>query len=83
LLSDIEQSRLTISKATDPKKKSRLGQYFHTGINCRFMAELLKSNNEDCRLLDPGAGIGSLSAAFLDRWVSGSLKFKGCPFRCF
>ncbi len=29
-----------------------------------------------CRLLDAGAGIGSLSAAFLNRWKSGGLHFK-------
>lgn len=28
-----------------------------------------------CRLLDAGAGIGSLSAAFLDRWVSAKFEF--------
>lgn len=28
-----------------------------------------------CRLLDPGAGIGSLSAAFLERWASGGFHF--------
>jgi adenine-specific DNA-methyltransferase len=77
LLSDIEQSRLAISKATDPKKKSRLGQFFTPATIARFMAELFTPNSHThCRLLDPGAGIGSLCGAFLDRWVSGDLKFK-------
>ncbi|MCF8091274.1 MAG: SAM-dependent methyltransferase [Desulfotignum sp.] len=77
MLSDIEQSRLAISKATDPKKKSLLGQFFTPATIARFMAELFDQNSHDhCRLLDPGAGIGSLCAAFLDRWTSGGLKFK-------
>ena len=29
-----------------------------------------------CRLLDAGAGIGSLSAAFLERWASGGFDFR-------
>lgn len=41
------------------------------------MAELfVEIKDEDCRLLDAGAGIGSLSAAFLDKWVSGNFTFK-------
>jgi len=41
------------------------------------MAELFDlSGNDNCRLLDAGAGIGSLSSAFLDRWASGSFNFQ-------
>ncbi len=39
------------------------------------MAGLLPDAAGECRLLDPGAGIGSLSAAFLDRWRAGALTF--------
>lgn len=31
---------------------------------------------QDCRLFDAGAGIGSLSAAFLERWASGGFDFR-------
>lgn len=41
------------------------------------MASLFGSSSfPECRLLDPGAGIGTLSAAFLDRCVSGELSFR-------
>ncbi len=41
------------------------------------MAGLFARTAEDnCRLLDAGAGIGSLSAAFLERWGSGGFDFK-------
>ncbi|TVQ07332.1 MAG: hypothetical protein EA368_14570 [Leptolyngbya sp. DLM2.Bin27] len=41
------------------------------------MASLFTPGSTDCcRLLDAGAGGGSLSAAFLDRWVSGSFNFQ-------
>ncbi|WP_083884641.1 Eco57I restriction-modification methylase domain-containing protein [Thioflavicoccus mobilis] len=39
------------------------------------MASLFPPGKGHCRLLDAGAGIGSLSAAFLDRWRSGGLGF--------
>jgi len=40
------------------------------------MANLFPYGSENCRLLDAGAGIGSLSAAFLDRWKTGGFGFQ-------
>ncbi|NGZ09756.1 MAG: SAM-dependent methyltransferase [Nitrospira sp. LK70] len=40
------------------------------------MAGLFPPDEGICRLLDAGAGIGSLSAAFLERWRSGGLRFQ-------
>ena len=40
------------------------------------MADLFADGNGFCRLLDAGAGIGSLSAAFLDRWRDGGFHFQ-------
>lgn len=40
------------------------------------MAGLFPDGTEPCRLLDAGAGIGSLSAAFLERWRVGELQFR-------
>ena len=74
---EIEQTRLAVSKDIDPKKKSKLGQYFTPASIARFMAEMFVKNEiGNCRLLDAGAGIGSLSTAFLDRWTSGGLSFQ-------
>jgi adenine-specific DNA-methyltransferase len=41
-----------------------------------FMAKLFPPGDGVCRLLDAGAGIGSLAAAFLERWRSGGLCFQ-------
>ena len=77
MLLEIEQIRLTISKGIDSQKKSQLGQFFTPASIAQFMAEMfVKNENINCRLLDAGAGIGSLSAAFLDRWTSGGLNFQ-------
>jgi adenine-specific DNA-methyltransferase len=40
------------------------------------MASLFSAGNGCCRLLDAGAGIGSLSAAFLECWRSGGFHFQ-------
>jgi len=84
LLSDIEQSRLTVSKAIDPKKKSQFGQFFTPAEIARFMSGLfIQRTGGNCRLLDAGAGIGSLSAAFLERWASGGFDFQRVEVNAF
>lgn len=48
-------------------KKAELGQFFTPISIAHFMASLFDSRGKkECRLLDAGAGIGSLSAAFLE-----------------
>ena len=76
LLSAIEQKRLHLSKSIEAKKKSLFGQFFTPEKTAAFMASLFPDGEGICRLLDAGAGIGSLSAAFLDRWRNGGFHFK-------
>ncbi len=76
MLSVIEQKRLLVSKNTEPKKKSQYGQYLTPAKTAAFMASLFPDGKGVCRLLDAGAGIGSLSAAFLDRWRGGGFHFQ-------
>jgi adenine-specific DNA-methyltransferase len=71
----LEANRLRISRATDAKRKSQLGQFLTPGTIARFMASLFSPTGGVCQLLDPGAGIGSLSSAFLERCASGELPF--------
>jgi adenine-specific DNA-methyltransferase len=63
----IEQTRLLLSKNTAARKKSQLGQFLTSEKTAAFMASLFPTANGECHLLDAGAGIGSLTAAFLDR----------------
>jgi adenine-specific DNA-methyltransferase len=67
LISTIDQTRLLISKNTESKKKSQFGQFLTSEKTAVFMANMFPPANGNCQLLDAGAGIGSLSAAFLDR----------------
>lgn len=69
--------RLAVSKACDSKRKSQFGQFFTPASIARFMAKFFTQGTmRHCRLLDAGAGIGSLSAAFLERLSSHDLDFQ-------
>lgn len=71
----IEQTRLRVSRATTAQTKSLFGQFFTPACTAQFMAGLFTSTaSDECRLLDAGAGIGSLSNAFLERCVAGALS---------
>lgn len=68
ILEKIDQSRVQIARATSPSKKSELGQFMTPSPIAQFMAEMFDEfSSEDISVLDPGAGIGSLSAAFCER----------------
>ncbi|WP_256091482.1 Eco57I restriction-modification methylase domain-containing protein [Candidatus Thiosymbion oneisti] len=82
-MSIVEQTRLHVSKNTEAKKKSRFGQFFTPERTAVFMAGLFPDSSGRCRLLDAGAGIGSLSAAFLDRWLSGNFHFQSVGLDAF
>lgn len=75
MLALVEETRRAVSQRTAEGHKSALGQYLTPAATASFMASLFPSGNGDCRLLDAGAGIGSLSAAFLDRWRAKDLTF--------
>ena len=77
MLSAVEQTRREVSRAIAAKRKSQLGQFFTPARTARFMAGLfVQTPNSSCHLLDAGAGIGSLSAAFLERLASGGLDYQ-------
>ena len=76
MLSAVEQKRLRVSRNTKAKRKSQFGQFLTPETTAAFMASLFPDSGGECRLLDAGAGIGSLSAAFLERWRSGGFHFQ-------
>jgi len=82
-LSIVEQTRLHVSKNTEAKNKSRFGQFFTPERTAAFMTGLFPDASGSCRLLDAGAGIGSLSAAFLDRWLTGGFHFQSVDLDAF
>ncbi|MDP1682514.1 MAG: Eco57I restriction-modification methylase domain-containing protein [Burkholderiales bacterium] len=84
MLLAIEQTRLRVSKNTEAKRKSQLGQFLTPVRTAQFMASLFTAGSSlECRLLDAGAGIGSLSSAFLERCIGGELRFKNVEVTAF
>ena len=75
-MSTVEQTRLRLSKSLEAKKKSQFGQFLTSAKIAAFMVSLFPDGKGRCRLLDAGAGIGSLSAAFLERWHSAGFHFQ-------
>jgi adenine-specific DNA-methyltransferase len=76
LLLTLEKTRLQVSKNTTANKKSQLGQFFTPARTAHYMAGLFYPTTQKiCRLLDPGAGIGSLSSAFLEWCSAGNFVF--------
>ncbi|GMV44448.1 MAG: hypothetical protein AMXMBFR64_61640 [Myxococcales bacterium] len=79
----IELTRLELSRTTVSEKKARLGQFLTPATTASFMASLFTNGTGPCQLLDAGAGIGSLSAAFLERWRTGALGFSSVAVDAF
>jgi adenine-specific DNA-methyltransferase len=70
LLHDVEQRRQTVSRRLSAKHRASLGQFFTPSAAAAFLAELLElPERGPFRLLDPGAGVGSLSAAVVARVI--------------
>lgn len=77
MLEQLDQVRIEATAGIDLGIRSRLGQFMTPATIARFMASLFPAGNlSTARLLDAGAGIGSLSSAFLDRWVGGQFGFR-------
>ena len=58
--------RVDASLKLDPKKRAILGQYMTPVPIGHFMASLFSDARGEIRLLDAGAGVGSLTAAFVE-----------------
>ena len=66
----VDIRRRETSARLDPKRKSAHGQYMTPHNISRFMASLFSPQEiGEIRLLDAGAGIGSLTAAFIEEFT--------------
>ena len=69
----IDHVRLEAAGRLNPARKIEFGQFMTPGPVARFMASLFSEPRTPVRLLDAGAGVGSLTAAFLSRWEGGGI----------
>ncbi|MFI6174487.1 Eco57I restriction-modification methylase domain-containing protein [Nonomuraea sp. NPDC051191] len=75
LISRTEARRQKVSAQLSPKSRSALGQYFTPDDAARLIASMVTMpEDSDLRLLDPGAGVGSLTAALVAHLISGEYK---------
>ena len=65
LLSSVEAARRDAARRLDPRRRALMGQFLTPAPVATFMARMIECRNPVIRVLDPGAGLGSLSAAFV------------------
>ncbi|WGL95297.1 Eco57I restriction-modification methylase domain-containing protein [Arsenophonus nasoniae] len=76
-LEKVDNIRQEINNKVTKKEKNELSQFMTPKAIAQFMVALFPTfTEENCRLLDAGAGIGTLSCAFIDRWMAGDFSFK-------
>lgn len=77
LLDQVDTVRKEVGQKLDQVRKSELGQFMTPSTVARFMASLFPASTlQTAQLLDAGAGIGSLTCAFLDRVTAATLPFQ-------
>ncbi len=65
------------------KKRSMLGQFMTPAPTARFMASMFSEPPDDFRVLDPGAGTGSLTAALVERLCQSATKARSAYLECY
>lgn len=70
ILSEVDLLRLAATEQLDPSMRAAQGQYLTPLPVARLMASFFGDLPEAIHLLDPGAGVGSLTAAFIDEVLS-------------
>lgn len=79
----IDQARLDASGQLDPHRRSQLGQFMTPSAIADYMASLFMRWPNNVRLLDPGAGVGSLTASFAERFLANAPKGGSLEVQCY
>ena len=65
----LEKERKSHAVETSVSHKESFGQYFTPYPIAKFMSSLFPETDRKIKLLDPGAGIGTLSCSFMERII--------------
>jgi len=79
----IENLRLITSQNSDEARKIEFSQFFTSAAISRFMASLFQDFDNPLSVLDPGAGIGNLSAAFVERAINENDRIQSLNLTCY
>src|SRR4030065_534886 len=77
----IDAVRLDASRPLDPGRKSEFGQFMTPTAIAAFMASLFSATSKTIHLLDAGAGVGSLTNAFLTRFQDSTASVQAWEMR--
>jgi adenine-specific DNA-methyltransferase len=61
----VDEARKEASARLDSQRRAQMGQFLTPSPIATFMAEMIRCRNSAVRILDPGAGVGSLCAALV------------------
>ena len=76
LVERVDLYRVAAVRALDPERRAEMGQFLTPPPIARFMASLFNDSGSVIRLLDAGAGVGTLTAAFVEDACHRGLKPK-------
>ncbi len=65
LVERVDLLRLDAARRLEPERQAEMGQFMTSLAVARLMASMFEAKGRSLRLLDPGAGVGSLSAAWV------------------
>ena len=74
LIDSVDFFRLDANRNIAAEKRSDWGQYMTPPATAKLMASMFEAKHDELRLLDPGAGVGSLTAAFVSEICSRQTK---------
>ena len=83
LIERLDHVRREVSPTLDPKRRSKLGQFMTPGRIAASMAEMFDDIAGDVRLLDAGAGMGSLTAAFVTEACGRGVRPRSIDVTCY
>lgn len=69
-----EELSSVVNRDADIKDKKKKGQFFTSASVAKTMAKMVKFDKKVVKVLDPGSGIGILTAAIVDRVIEENLN---------
>jgi adenine-specific DNA-methyltransferase len=80
-LNDIaDANRIEANGKLDEKLRGKLGQFMSSSAVSKLLADMFENVRGEHRILDAGAGVGSLTAAFVERVKSDSTSINSTCF---
>lgn len=83
LAQHLDKVRLEVSPMLDPKRRSKLGQFMTPARIAADMAAMFETIPSEVRLLDAGAGMGALTAAFVAEACARAEKPRSIDTTCY